>query len=334
MVLPVGASAAGGAIVTPRAAVVIVTYNSASCIGDCLRALEGQAEVWVVDNASADETCRSVRAAAPRVGLIRNRSNRGFAAAVNQGIQASRAPLVLLMNPDVRLQSSLDPLIKECGRPGVAAAAGRLRAGDGAGQKGFNIRNFPTAGTLACEVLMLNRLWPSNPLNRRYRQLDFDPERSQDVEQPAGALLMVRREVLEEIGGLDERFYPLWFEDVDLCLRIRRAGYRIRYVPECVAQHGGAHSLASMTLEERFLAWYGNLLRFGCKHYSKRTSRWLRAMVSTGLACRWLACFAGLGTAQERAVYGVVFRRLDDDFLLRGQEAELGTGTLSRPGTT
>ena len=101
MVLPVGASAAGGAIVTPRAAVVIVTYNSASCIGDCLRALEGQGEVWVVDNASADDTCRRVRAAVPRVGLIRNRSNRGFAAAVNQGIQASRAPLVLLMNPDV-----------------------------------------------------------------------------------------------------------------------------------------------------------------------------------------------------------------------------------------
>ena len=101
------------------------------------------------------------------------------------------------------------------------AVGGRLVDTDGRPQVGFNVRSFPTPAALACEVLLLNRVWPSNPVNRRYRRLNWDPERPQDVDQPAGAFLMVRREVLENVGLLDEDFAPIWFEDVDLCLRIR-----------------------------------------------------------------------------------------------------------------
>ncbi len=302
---------------SPSVAVVIVTHNSAGEIEACLRSLEGTGEVVVVDNASQDDTCRRVQAAAPRLRLIRNSRNLGFAAAVNQGIRATANPLVLLLNPDAVLRGSLEPMVQECLSPEVGAVAGQLVDSLGQPQIGFNVRSLPTPFFLAAELLLVNRLWPSNPLNRRYRRLDLDPSRRQDVEQPAGAFLMVRRDVLDQIGPLDEGFYPLWFEDVDLCLRIRRAGYVIRYVPGCLAEHQGAHSLRAMPLEQKHLAWYRNLLRFTEKHYSPATCLALRVTVYTGLALRWSACMLkserrGECQGYEAAMKHMVNRRSQD----------------------
>ena len=271
-------------------AVVIVTYNSAREIEACLRSLAGAGEVVVVDNASQDDTCQRVQTMAPQARLIRNSRNLGFAAAVNQGIQATTNPLVLLLNPDTVLRSSLEPMERECLAPEVGAVGGKLVDTLGEPQTGFNVRSFPTPFSLAAELLLVNRLWPSNPLNRRYRRLDLDAGLQQDVEQPAGAFLMVRRDVFDHIGPLDEGFYPIWFEDVDLCLRIRKAGYAIRYVPGSVAEHQGAHSLRAMPLEQKHLAWYRNLLRFTEKHYSPAACFALRVTVGAGLAFRWSAC--------------------------------------------
>ena len=264
-------------------------------LGGCLLAVPGGgAETVVVDNASTDDTCRIVEGTAPAVRLIRNPENRGFAAAVNQGVRASSSPLVLLLNPDAVVQTSLDDMVRECLMADVGAVGGRLVDATGRPQVGFNVRSFPTPVALACEVLLLNRLWPSNPVNRRYRQLNWNPERPQEVDQPAGAFLMVRREVLETVGLLDEDFTPIWFEDVDLCLRIHLAGYRIRYVPTAVAQHEGGHSLHGVSLEQRQLAWYGNLLRFAHKHFSASALRWLRPVVLAAprFVGLWFACEA------------------------------------------
>jgi GT2 family glycosyltransferase len=295
-------------------AVVIVTYNSAPEIEACLRSIEGAGEIVVVDNASQDDTCRRVKATGPHLQLIRNSRNLGFAAAVNQGIRATANPLILLLNPDAVLCSSLAPMVEACLSPEVGAVAGQLVDALGQPQIGFNVRSFPTTVSLAAELLLINRLWPSNPSNRRYRRLDLDPGREQDVEQPAGAFLMVRRDVIDRIGPLDEGFYPIWFEDVDLCLRIRRAGYAIRYVPASVAEHRGAHSLRSMPLEQKHLAWYRNLLRFTEKHYSPAACLALRATVGAGLAFRWSACMLkaerrGECQGYEAAMKHVVTRR-------------------------
>lgn len=285
-------------------AAVIVTYNSAREIGACLRALSGVGEVVVVDNASSDDTCERAEAAAPHAQLIRNNENLGFAAAVNQGIRATSSPLVLLLNPDAVLRTPLEAMVAECLSPRAGAACGRLTDASGQPQAGFNVRSLPTPLMLAAEVLLLNRLWPSNPLNRRYRRLDFDPGRSQQVEQPAGAFLMVRRDALDKIGYLDEQFYPIWFEDVDLCLRLRRAGFTIRYTPGCVAEHEGGHSLRAMPLEQKHLAWYGNLLRYAAKHYSAAAFLGLRAAVYAGLFLRWSASvLSGDSRAQRRGYW-------------------------------
>ena len=280
-------------------AAVIVTYYSARQIEECLRSLRGVAEIVVVDNNSKDETCKIVRRTAPEATLIMNSRNRGFAGAVNQGIAATNSPLVLLLNPDSHLKTPLDAMVESCLGTRVGAAGGKLVDANGAPQRGFNVRALPTPAALAAECLGLNRMWPSNPVNRRYRRFDLDPDKSQDVEQPAGAFLMLRREVLESIGYLDDAFYPLWFEDVDLCCRILRAGYKIRYTPKCQAIHHGAHSVAAMTAEQRHLAWYGNLIRFIDKHFSAWTCRWLRPVILAGILGRWLATW-GAGNSEER----------------------------------
>ena len=268
-------------------AAVVVTCNSAAVIDACLQSLEEASEIVVVDNGSADETCRVVAGHSGRV-LIANRANCGFAAAANQGVKATHSPLILFLNPDAVLQTSLEPLIQALEAPATGAAAGRLTDAEDRTQVGFTVRSFPTPSALALEALLINRLWPDNPVNRRYRCLGRDHGQPQEVDQPAGAFLMVRREVLEAVGLWDEQFFPLWFEDVDLCRRIRTAGWRIWYEPACAARHQGVHSLAAISLAQRQVYWYGSLLGYADKHFSPLARLGIRAGVAGGAVLRMI----------------------------------------------
>jgi len=244
-------------------AAIIVTHNSAQVIEACLEALAKMAPSWtaiVVDNASADQTVARVRT--KNVRLIANSENRGFAAAVNQGVRATDAEFVLLLNPDVTLLTPVDLLTE------YAIASGKLVNRDGLPQTGFTIRRFPTPLSLSFELLGFNRLFPWNPVNRRYRYLDRSSDEPGPVEQPAGAFLMIRRDVWTKLGGLDERFHPVWFEDVDFCRRAADAGVRIEYVPAVSAMHSGGHSIAQMETGCRAWYWCVSLLRYAAKHFS------------------------------------------------------------------
>jgi N-acetylglucosaminyl-diphospho-decaprenol L-rhamnosyltransferase len=272
----------------PEAGIVIVTCESGAEIGPCLDALAlTAAPIVVVDNASRDATCAEVNKRGVR--LITNTQNRGFAAAVNQGMRALDTPLVLLLNPDAQLETGLDALIECCRLTQVAGACGKLVDGAGRPQTGFSVRALPSPAALICEALLINRLWPRNPVNWHYRCLDFDFSTEHDVEQPAGAFLMIRRDVWQKLGGFDEKFYPLWFEDVDFCWRARDLGYRMLYTPHAVAKHTGGHSVVKISLENRQLYWYGSVLRFAAKHYRPSTARMVSLAVGFGLTLRMLA---------------------------------------------
>src|SRR2546427_8387485 len=171
-----------------RTGIVIVTHNSAAHIGRCLdAALKQGVEIVVIDNASEDATRDKV--ARHGVRLIANRANLGFAAAVNQGARAMPTEFLLLLNPDARILTGIEPLETACGQPGVAAAAGKLIEETGRAQAGFNVRRLPAPLALAFEALGINRVWPRNPVNRHYRCHDFNPDLPCTVAQPAGALL-------------------------------------------------------------------------------------------------------------------------------------------------
>ena len=124
----------------------------------------------------------------------------------------------------------------------MAGAGGKLVDPGGAPQAGFAVRNLPTALTLIFEVLLINRIWKNNRVNWHYRCSGLDLSQPAKVEQPAGALFLFRRSVWERLGGFDEGFYPLWFEDVDFCRRAKDDGYHMYYVPAVQAVHEGGHS--------------------------------------------------------------------------------------------
>jgi N-acetylglucosaminyl-diphospho-decaprenol L-rhamnosyltransferase len=264
-----------------RIGIVIVTYNSKAVIGDCLdAALREDAEIVVVDNASVD--CTRAIVAARGVNLISNTSNRGFAAAVNQGFAVLNYRYVLVLNPDAILTSGLDELVAACVLPGAAGAGGQLLDTQGRPQIGFMVRKFPTPITLILEVLLLNRVWPGNPVNTAYRATTLNYSRRQRVDQPAGAFLMIRRAVWQELGGFDEQFWPIWFEDVDFCKRTNDCGYCFYYVPSAVAKHTGGHSIPALPLETRRIYWYGSLLGYAVKHFSTASARVVCLAVITG----------------------------------------------------
>src|SRR5665213_1310800 len=127
-----------------RVAIVIVTHQSADAIGPCLDSVMPlpDTEIIVIDNASSDSTCGKVATASVR--LIANNSNEGFAAAVNQGVRSTSAPLILLLNPDTRLETGIEPLIACFDDPKTGGAGGLLAGPDGKPQTGFMVRNLPT----------------------------------------------------------------------------------------------------------------------------------------------------------------------------------------------
>ncbi len=285
--------------------IIIVTYNSAAEIGACLdAALVSGAETVVVDNASVDGTIDEVGRRGVR--LIANTANRGFAGAVNQGFEEIKNPYVLLLNPDAVILTSLEPLRQACDLPNSAGAGGQLVDVDGQPQVGFMVRGLPTPAALVLEALLLNRCWPGNPVNRRYRCLDFDSSSRSMVEQPAGAFFMVRRAVWQELGGLDEGFFPLWFDDVDFCGRIRDRGFSLYYVPEAVAKHTGGHSLPRLALEMRLIYWYRSLLRYSAKHFHPFAFRAVCLAVVMGSFLRGIALSAAHRSFKPMGAYGQV----------------------------
>lgn len=288
-----------------RVAIVIVAYNSAAKIGACLDALQRLTgvEVLVVDNASTDATRPEVSSRGVR--LIANPTNAGFAAALNQGVRSTTAPLILSLNPDACLESGLDEMATLLETPGTGAVGGMLTGENGVPQTGFMARNLPSPAALIFEVLGINRLWPRNPVNWHYRCLAMSPMNTAQVDQPAGAFLMFSRSAWQTVGGFDERFWPLWFEDVDFCARLKSAGFRTYYHPKGIARHSGGHSIAALALENRAGYWYGSLLEYAEKHYRSSAFRMACGAVVAGAAFRVVTALPRAGF-KAFAVYGGV----------------------------
>ncbi len=307
--------------------IVIVTWFSEEEIGACLdAALRTGADVVVVDNASGDGTVAEV--ARRGVRLIANASNRGFAGAVNQGIAVLNCPYILLLNPDAAPESGLEALREACDLPRAAGAGGRLVGADGVSQTGFMVRALPTPAALSLEVLLLNRLWPGNPVNRRYRALGADYSKRMQVEQPAGAFLMIRRAIWEELGGFDESFFPLWFEDVDFCRRAMDRGYVLYYEPRAVAKHTGAHAVRKIGVEMRQVYWYRSLLRYSAKHFRPAAFRAVCASALAGSILRAMVESAREWSLKPMAAYGRVARLAGRRLMPGGQAEAVLSGPL------
>lgn len=286
---------------------VIVSWNSAAEIAECIHAAQtaGVKEVIVIDNGSQDQT-RDIASKIAGVCLIHCPENLGFSGGVNRGVSLASHPLVLILNPDCQVQTGLAEMARAAEN---GAAGGMLLGADGQLQTGFTVRRFPGPWTLAFEVLGWNRLFPSNPVNRAYRCHDFDPRLEQPVEQPPGAFFLVNKDIFNQIGGMDEQFWPVWFEDVDFCFRLRQAGFPITYCPQARARHRGGASIEKIFWPFKELAWYGSLLRYATKHFGWLSRRLVGLAVAAASVPRALTGILSRHKGMEAlSVYADVFR--------------------------
>ncbi len=270
----------------PRVATVIVTWNSAAHVADAVRSVPDGVPVVVVDNASGDGSVEVARREGARV--IEAGANLGFGPACNLGAEASApSETILFLNPDAALvdgAGALTTLLATLDADPALAAVTPALAGDG--QEAFHLRKLPTLGSLAREALLVNKLVPANAGFRAERYLDRPRDVPFDVEQPAGAALLVRRDVFTALRGFDPAFSPAWFEDVDLCARIRESGRRIRYVPSAVATHVGGTTMNALPYRDFLPLYTRNLLRYLRKHSGTATRLSARALLLAGTLFR------------------------------------------------
>jgi GT2 family glycosyltransferase len=221
--------------------VVIVSYNSHEHLREAAKPFTSQRDIHVVvvDNASIDGSL-SALAGLP-VETIPLDYNSGFAHGCNRGWTAGGAPYILFLNPDARLQAAdLRRLVEVLERePTAGVVAPRIV--DEHNSIDFSIRRFPRLRSAYGQAFFLQRLFPTASWVDEVIRDPAAYERSSVVEWISGACMLVRREVLEQVGGWDEGFF-LYCEDIDLCKRIRDAGFEVRYESGCVAVHRGGAS--------------------------------------------------------------------------------------------
>lgn len=301
----------------PDLSIVIVTYNSSGCIGDCLESIARTAgdlgtEVFVVDNASHDETLRIVEQTDPGATIIRNRTNAGFPRANNQAIALARGRYVLLLNPDTVVRpGALQQMVEFMDHHPECGACGPVLE-DVSGRVAEDLRR-PSFFLYLVHVLGGRRL-----LRRHLRD-----ERREIV---SGACLMVRREVVAEVGVLDVGLF--WCEDVDFCVRIGSAGHRVMRVPNAVVMHlegDSARSNLSLVLERQ----YTSKIMFLRKHASGLETRLTIVVFLAQLSARalkWtvLAVLAPSPEARTRATACAYLLRELPRYLRTGYPRESG----------
>ncbi len=285
----------------PVISIILVTYNTrellARCLGSLAAALEGLPyEVWVVDNGSTDDTLSWLQAHHPEVHVLANSANRGFAAANNQALVWAQGRYFLLLNTDtVPLPGSLAALVEylEC-HPEVGIAGASLLNPDGTPQG--CAADFPTLWT---ELVLL-----LGPIAHRFLGPDFPyhppAEAPRRVDWVSGASLLIRREVVEAVGGLDEGYF-MYGEEVDWCWRARQAGWEVAIVPQARVIHlGGATARRMDGLRRRWL--YGGKARFLRKARGPLAATIYRVAVMIATFLKWVAMRL-LGREEQAAAY-------------------------------
>jgi N-acetylglucosaminyl-diphospho-decaprenol L-rhamnosyltransferase len=250
--------------------VCIINWNTREPLRRCLLSLRQAArsiplQIIVVDNASSDGSAAMVRREFPEVQLVANETNRGYAAANNQALALARAELVLLLNPDVEVTAQALEEMMACLRRHERAAAVAPRLVSPKGRLQYSCRTFPTPDVILWEVLGLSRLWPRSRIFGKYRMTWWSYNDERPVPQPMASALLARREVLEQLGGFDERF-AIFFNDVDLCKRIWEAGWEIWFTPTATVRHEHGASTSQVPVR---MVWesYRGFVRFYAKHY-------------------------------------------------------------------
>lgn len=291
----------------PELAVVLVSFNTRDLLRDCLRSIEAaegvdNVEVWVVDNRSSDGSAEMVRSAFPNVHLIAARENLGYPAGNNAALRQIRAldpppPWVLLLNPDTvvppgAFRAMIDLLARY---PAAGAAGPRLHLPDGRIDWACR-RGFPTPAASLYYLSGLSRIFPRSRRFGRYQLTYVDERAIADVDSVVGAFMLVRFEVLERVGLLDEDFF-MYGEDLDWAYRIKQAGWRVLYNGQVDVLHYKRQSTRQS--RRAALEFYRSMLIFFRKHYAAITPPPIRLAVEASVRALW-----GVELVRQRLAIG------------------------------
>lgn len=250
-----------------KVSIIIVSWNVRELLKKCLESIyrhraDLDIEIIVIDNNSGDDTVDMIKQNFPEIKVIGNHNNLGFGAANNQGIKQSTGDYILLLNPDTEirnnaLRKTLD-FIKTNDRAGIV------------GCKHLNpdltlqpsVRRFPKPLAIFLILTKLAKIFPTWPPIYKYLYKDFNYKQSQVVDQVNGSFMLIKKELLQEIGGFDENFF-IWFEEVDLCRRAKKVLWEVWYFAQAeIIHHGGQSFKQQLTFKKQKLFFKSALYYF------------------------------------------------------------------------
>ncbi len=256
----------------PKLSIVVVNFNAVdflrSCIHSIHRGIDVPYEICVVDNASKDKSLEYLKKECPEVLVVGNTENRGFAAAINQGIAATKAPFVLWLNPDTEiLEGSFLKTLKLMEEdPHLGILGLQILNPDRSIQ--LSCRSFPSYETAFFNrYSLMTRLFPQNPLSRKYLKTGDDHSRISPTDWVSGACLLHKRSMIDSLGGLDERFF-MYCEDVDFCKRAQSAGWKVLYDPDVKILHHIAGSSRQVP-QKMIFARHRSMWLYYAKNFSR-----------------------------------------------------------------
>ena len=268
--------------------IIIVSWNTSGELQNCLRTVVETAtdsvEIILVDNASSDDSVAMVKKDFPAVRVIENDANYGFGKASNQGIAISRGRYVLLLNPDSEvIPGALRELVRfGDANPDVGIFGLKVLNSDGSLQ--YSCRRFPTFMAGIFRNSILRHFLPKNPYVKDYLMADLEHTSACEVDWVSGCAMVLRRELLEDIGVMDERFF-MYCEDVDMGYRAKQNGWKVMYFPGAVVVHSKSKS-SDKCPNRMIIEHHKSMYRFFHKHYLHEYSILFRMIVPLGLIMR------------------------------------------------
>ncbi len=303
---------AAGTAPQPDVSILIVVYRTPAFLKRALDSIEASNpgvsyEVIVIDNSPEVQGSREVAQGRGQIQYVPNAKNVGFGRACNQAMRMARGRLYFLLNPDMEVHPGSIEALVECmdSRPEAGIVAPRLHYGDGSLQE--SCRTFYTLPIFLLRRTFLRRLFPGSGIIREHLMLDWDHEDTREVDWCIGAALLVRRDAVEDVGMMDERFF-MYFEDVDWCHRMHQRGWRVVYHPASRMTHHYQRASSGWKPSRGLLIHIGSTLRYYEKwsfvlYLLKRRSDALRNLTLFGsdllmvaaafLAAYWLRSLAG-----------------------------------------
>ncbi len=246
--------------------IIIVNWNVKKLLQETLTSIYQHPahrhtfEVIVVDNNSADNSVAMVKKEFPQVQLIASPKNLGFAGGNNLGIKKATGKIIFCLNPDTLVhENSLDFIVEKfAADPKLGALGLKLLNPDGSLQR--SCKSFPDLDTILWNALSLDTLFPNSRIFGKYNMTWFAHDREMEVDQPMGAALAVKKEVIDQVGIYDERYF-MFFDEVDWCYRIKKAGWQIKFFPQATITHYWAQS-TKQALFKMNKQWYISFYKY------------------------------------------------------------------------